>query len=80
MAEKILSEAKRVAQTKGVETVATAIAEGDPAQEILQHAEKEAANLVVMGSRGLSDLKGLLMGSVSHKVSQLCPCSCVTVK
>ena len=35
---------------------------------------------VVVGSRGLSEIRGLLLGSVSHKVCQLAPCTCVTVK
>jgi nucleotide-binding universal stress UspA family protein len=56
------------------------IEDGDPGKEILRYAEEETANLIVMGSRGLSDLQGLLMGSVSHKVSHLSPCSCITVK
>jgi nucleotide-binding universal stress UspA family protein len=80
LAENILTDAKRVAQDRGVEEVSSVIADGDPSEQILHRAEKEGANLIVMGSRGLSDLKGLLMGSVSHKVSQLSPCSCVTVK
>ena len=80
LADKILAEAKRVAQEKGAKDVFTTVADGDPADQILRHAESEGANLIVMGSRGLGDLKGLLMGSVSHKVSQLSPCSCVTVK
>ena len=80
LADNILTDAKRVAEEHGIQAVSSVIAEGDPAEQILQHAEKEYANLIVMGSRGLSDLKGLLMGSVSHKVSQLSPCSCVTVK
>lgn len=80
LADKILADAKHIARDKGVQDVSCAIAEGDPAEQILRHAETEGANLIVMGSRGLSDLKGLLMGSVSHKVSQLSPCSCVTVK
>ena len=80
LADNILTGAKRMAEDHGVESVSTVVAEGDAAEQILQHAEKESANLIVMGSRGLSDLKGLLMGSVSHKVSQLSHCSCVTVK
>ena len=36
--------------------------------------------MIVMGSRGFGDLKGLLMGSVSHKVSNQSPITCITVK
>ena len=37
-------------------------------------------DLIVVGTRGLSDLKGLLMGSVSHKLGQLSKVTCITVK
>jgi len=80
VAERIVSEAEKVARDKGVKNVHCVIEDGDPGKEILRHAEEETANLIVMGSRGLGDLQGLLMGSVSHKVSQLSPCSCLTVK
>ena len=80
IAEEIIAGAKRVAEEKGVTDISTVIEDGDPSAQILHHAGKEAANLIVMGSRGLGDLKGLLMGSVSHKVSQMSPCSCITVK
>ena len=53
---------------------------GDPAERILDCAKREHVDMIVMGTRGLSDLKGLLMGSVSHKVSHLADCACVTVK
>jgi nucleotide-binding universal stress UspA family protein len=33
-----------------------------------------------MGSRGLGKMAGVLMGSISHKVSHLSKCTCVTVK
>ena len=36
--------------------------------------------MVFLGSRGLGDAKGLLLGSVSHKVMHLAPCTCVAVK
>ena len=68
------------ARENNVEQIETRMEEGDPVKGILQAAEQAKANLIVMGCRGLSDLKGLLMGSVSHKVSQLAPCTCVTVK
>ena len=41
---------------------------GDPGHMIADFANEHAADLIVMGCRGLSDLKGLLLGSVSHKV------------
>ncbi len=54
--------------------------EGNPAEAILKAAKQVDADLIVLGTRGLSDLKGLLLGSVSHKVIQLSPCSCLVVK
>jgi nucleotide-binding universal stress UspA family protein len=79
-AEHLLSEAEKIAKDKGVKDVHCVIEDGDPVKEILRHAEEDTTNLIVMGSRGLGDLQGLLMGSVSHKVCQLSPCSCITVK
>jgi nucleotide-binding universal stress UspA family protein len=67
------------AKERGVENVSDVIEDGDPTEQILRHAET-ATNLIVMGSRGLSDLKGLLMGSVSHRVSQPSSCTRVTVR
>lgn len=76
----IVERAERAAKDKGVRRVKTLIEEGDVTQRILGCAEREGADLIVMGSRGRSDLKGLLLGSNSHKVSQLAPCTCITVK
>jgi nucleotide-binding universal stress UspA family protein len=44
---------------------------GHTAREIVGQAKDEGADLIVMGSRGLSDVAGLLLGSVAHKVLQL---------
>jgi nucleotide-binding universal stress UspA family protein len=44
---------------------------GNAAQQIPATAEEEGASLIVMGSRGLSDWTGLLLGSVTQKVLHL---------
>ncbi|MEN6517335.1 MAG: universal stress protein [Methanospirillum sp.] len=53
---------------------------GDPAAVILGIAEKESADLLVLGSRGLGALSGLVMGSVSQKLVHLAPCPVLIVK
>src|ERR1700694_3632180 len=47
------------------------VAAGDVAKAIVDTAADKGADLIVMGSRGVSDVQGLLLGSVTHKVMQL---------
>ena len=77
---RIVAAAEAEARAKGVREVTTRIDDGDVATRILACAEAEGAGMIVLGSRGLGDLQGLLMGSVSHKVGQLAPVTCITVK
>ena len=51
-----------------------------PASAILQEARDLDAGMIVLGSRGLSDLGGLLLGSVAHKVIQLATCPVLVVR
>ncbi len=80
IARNLLNQASRRARKKGIEDVRQLTEEGDPAKQILATADREKADMIVLGSRGLGDLKGLLVGSVSHKVSHLSSCTCVCVK
>lgn len=43
---------------------------GDPAHAILDAVERHGCGLVVIGSHGTGDLRGALLGSVSHEVVQ----------
>lgn len=52
---------------------------GSPADVILEEAKRLGVDAIVMGSRGLSDLEGLLVGSVSHKVLHAARCTVITV-
>jgi nucleotide-binding universal stress UspA family protein len=78
--ERILSDATLQAREKGASNVETVRRSGDAAAIILEVANDQSADMIVMGSRGLGNVKGLLLGSVSHKVTQLSECSCITVK
>ncbi|SHE91288.1 universal stress protein [Desulforamulus putei] len=54
--------------------------QGDPAEEIVKLAESGEYDEIVIGSRGLSRVKELFLGSVSHKVVQIAKCPVVIVK
>jgi nucleotide-binding universal stress UspA family protein len=43
---------------------------GDVAEVISNVADNEKCDIIVMGSKGKSDLEGLFLGSVTHKVLQ----------
>lgn len=52
---------------------------GKPAEAILAAAEKERADLIVMGARGVGPVRELLLGSVSHRIVTHAPCSALIV-
>jgi nucleotide-binding universal stress UspA family protein len=54
-------------------------ADGAPAEEILRAAERHRADLIVMGSKGLTGLDRYLLGSVSRKVARHATCSVLVV-
>ena len=78
--ERILGAAQAIAKEHGVSNVSTRMADGDPVREILKAVEEEKADLVVCGTRGLSDFRALMLGSVSHKLAHLSPVTCITVR
>jgi nucleotide-binding universal stress UspA family protein len=80
LGEQIINNAAKSAQKAGVKNITTEIVSGDYANNILEVAKKADADIIVMGRRGLSNLKGFVTGSVSHKVSQRAECSVLTVK
>jgi nucleotide-binding universal stress UspA family protein len=76
----IVEGAKVRAQQNGLEKIIARLEVGDPADRILRCIETENIDCVIMGSRGLNDLKGLFLGSVSHKVANRAACTCIAVK
>lgn len=80
IARQILDEAAERARNHGAEKITPVIGRGDVAEQILSYAKDNGIDFLVVGSRGLSGFKSMLLGSVSHKVSTLAPCTCVTVR
>ena len=78
--EEILTRAEGKLRAAGVAAIERLLPNGPAGPAILAAAANHEADLVVLGSRGLGEVEGMLLGSVSHKVSQNAPCSCLTVK
>jgi len=60
--------------------VETIVREGYPATVIEEEALEQQVDLIVIGTRGLSGLKHLLLGSIAERVVQKAPCPVLTVK
>jgi nucleotide-binding universal stress UspA family protein len=54
--------------------------QGDPADAILDVAEEQGADLIVVGNKGMTGAKRFLLGSVPNKVSHHAPCSVLIVR
>ena len=74
-----LREAGGAIEGAGVE-VETYAREGDPADAILDVAEEQNADLIVVGNKGMTGAKRFLLGSVPNKVSHHAPCSVMIIR
>jgi nucleotide-binding universal stress UspA family protein len=74
-----LAAAAQGLQDAGVE-VETHAREGDPADAILDVAEEQHADLIVVGNKGMTGAKRFLLGSVPNKVSHHAPCSVMIIR
>jgi nucleotide-binding universal stress UspA family protein len=74
-----LSDAAEIAREAGV-SVNTHARQGDPADAILDVAEEQNADLVIVGNKGMTGAKRFLLGSVPNKVSHHAPCSVLIVR
>lgn len=77
--EPMLSEAVLLAKQEGVEADSAAI-EGDPADAIIEQAETAGADLIAVGSKGMSSAKRLMLGGVPDRVSHYSPCDLLIVR
>ena len=73
--ERMLVRAKRA----GV-PASDVLLEGSPAEKIVRLAKERGASVIVMGTRGRTGFKELLLGSVAERVIGLAPCPVLTVR
>jgi nucleotide-binding universal stress UspA family protein len=74
-----LNDATEQAQAAGV-TFESFARQGDPADAILDVAEEQGADLIVVGNKGMTGAKRFLLGSVPNKVSHHAPCSVLIIR
>ncbi|MBH0192717.1 MAG: universal stress protein [Nitrospira sp.] len=60
--------------------VKTLLLHGAPASTIVQRATQNGSDLIVLGTRGMTDIKGFLLGSVARKIASLASCPVLIVK
>ena len=78
-AEALLTRTCKMLQRYGWNAT-TVLMRGDAATEIIDYVHKNEIDLIVAGSRGLSNFKGIWMGSVSRKLVHYSDCSVLIVK
>jgi nucleotide-binding universal stress UspA family protein len=76
----LLEQARADAAGAGVAEVETFARQGDAADAILDVAEKQRCDLIVVGNKGMTGAKRFLLGSVPNKVSHHAPCSVLIVR
>jgi nucleotide-binding universal stress UspA family protein len=77
--ENVLQEAAEKVRAEGV-TVETYACPGDAAGALIDVAETQKADCIVVGNRGMSGKARFLLGSVPNKVSHHAPCTVMIVR
>lgn len=77
--QEILKKAVATAGKVAAE-IDTEFIEGDAAESIIQVARTRNSDVIIMGSRGLGRMAGLLLGSTSQKVVSHAPCPVLIVR
>lgn len=79
--EDILEKSKQELESYGVHKIATVLDKGESiSREILDYAEKENINLIVIGVKGIGNQPLFFVGSVTEKIVKHSPCCVFVVK
>ena len=78
-AEDLAGRAREIAKEPASRTSRTRVAPGDPAAALIDVAEDTLADLIVVGSKGMTGASRFVLGSVPNKVSHHAPCDVIIV-
>ncbi len=76
----ILEHARELAAEQDLTRCRTEILEGDPAAAIVSAATSNGCDLIVVGTRGLGQVEGVLIGSISRKITSISDISVLVIK
>jgi len=79
LSNQILDQARKRATRIGAANIKLRASWGDAAKVIIETAQREDVDIIVIGRRGRGRLAGLLLGSVSQKIASLAPCMVMIV-
>ena len=72
-------QGRTIARDVGVDDVAVRCDSGDPAEVVLAAADDAGADLIVVGSKGMTSAKRFVLGNVPNKISHHAPCDVMIV-
>lgn len=70
LAQRTVDEASHRIKLAGLNDAKVELAQGQPAEMILEYVKEHGNDLIVIGSRGLGGIREFVLGSVSHNVVQ----------
>jgi nucleotide-binding universal stress UspA family protein len=79
VAEHVLARCAKKAEEQGIQVDYEAH-EGDPAEVIIEVAERQNADLIVVGNKGMTGTRRFFLGSVPNKVLHHAPCGVMVVR
>jgi len=80
IAGELVADAEKRSREKGVDEVVTKVREGPIARTIVECAQQDDVDMIVIGSRGFGNIESTLRGGVSLRVELLAKCPVLTVK
>jgi nucleotide-binding universal stress UspA family protein len=78
-AEEKANHGKALARQLGLTDVKVRVGDGEPAEQLIEAAEDTGADLIVVGSKGMTGAKRFVLGSVPNRVSHHAPCDVIIV-